>query len=359
MKRIIFLLPGHGKGPVGGYKVVYEYANRLVDNGYNVDIIYPAYCFSNNKKIIYTAVRMFKAILIFLYYGITKKYSCKKWFSLNDGVNERWVWSLAHSLPISDSYIATAMQTAIYLQNHNEIPSLKKIYLIQDFENWNGVTIQEVLNTYHFPFRKIVISKWIEKIVNDAGEKCVLIPNGFDFNYFRKTTEITSRNRFTVCMLYHLSERKGCNDGFRALNIVKLKYPNLKVNIFGVPPRPKDLPDWYHYYQQPNREIHNRLYNESAIFIGTSWSEGWGLTIGEAMICGAAIACTDTLGYKEMAIEGKTALISPIKNAEALAENIIYLIEHDDERYRIADAGNKYIKQFTWESAYKKFITVL
>ena len=77
------------------------------------------------------------------------------------------------------------------------------------------------------------------------------------------------------------------------------------------------------------------------------------------MICGAAIACTDNLGYREMAIDHKTALLSPIRDAEALAENIIYLIEHNDERYRIADAGNKYIKQFTWESAYKKFATVL
>ena len=352
--RVLFLLPGGSFHPIGGYKVAFEYANRLIADDYDVTIVYPAYCFNFNQSRVVAFLRQCKALIRYLVWGLTKKYSGRKWFNLDVRVKERWLWSLACKLPVSDSYIATAIQTSVYLQEHSEIPDKRKFYLIQHFENWVGATIDDVLCTYHYPLRKIVIARWLEKILQKVGEGCVLIPNGFDFNYFQKTCEVSSRNRFTICMLYHMADWKGCTDGFQALDIVKAKYPDLRVNIFGVPPRPKELPDWYYYYQQPDKETHNRLYNESAIFIGTSWSEGWGLTVGEAMICGCAVVCTDNDGYLEMATDGETALVSPVRDVEALATNIIRLIEDDNLRFRIAEAGSHNIRQFTWERAYGK-----
>lgn len=38
--KITFCLPNHNyKSPIGGYKMVYEYANRLVEKGHSVNII--------------------------------------------------------------------------------------------------------------------------------------------------------------------------------------------------------------------------------------------------------------------------------------------------------------------------------
>ena len=72
------------------------------------------------------------------------------------------------------------------------------------------------------------------------------------------------------------------------------------------------------------------------------------------MICGAAVACTDNKGYLEMAKDGETALVSPIKDSKALAENIIRLINDDELRYRIATNGNRFIQRFTWDESYAK-----
>ena len=38
MKSVVFLLPCSATLPVGGFKVVYEYANRLVQDGLQVCI---------------------------------------------------------------------------------------------------------------------------------------------------------------------------------------------------------------------------------------------------------------------------------------------------------------------------------
>lgn len=352
-KRISFLLPGMGEKPAGGYKVVYEYANRMVADGYDVSIIYPAYSFRYRQSALIRWLRMLKALIRFLLYGITGRYSCKTWFDLDERVRERWVYSLAERfVPVADVYVATAVRTSVYLNAYKQISNEQKYYFIQHFENWGEVTDEDVMQTYHYKIRKIVIANWLKRIVEECGESCELIPNGFDFSYFHITTPICQKSKYKVCMLYHLSEWKGCADGFKALTIVKENYPQLEVNLFGVPPRPEGLPDWYHYYQQPDQETHNRIYNEAALFVGPSWTEGWGLTVGEAMMCGCAVACTDNLGYMEMATDGETALLSPIKDVEALANNILRLIGDDELRYRIAENGYRNIQQFTWERAY-------
>ncbi len=40
--KITFILPGPGCTPVGGYKVIYEYANRLAKLGNEVTVVHPA-----------------------------------------------------------------------------------------------------------------------------------------------------------------------------------------------------------------------------------------------------------------------------------------------------------------------------
>ena len=77
------------------------------------------------------------------------------------------------------------------------------------------------------------------------------------------------------------------------------------------------------------------------------------------MQCGCAVACTDNKGYLEMAKDGVTALVSPVKDYKALAENIIKLIEDDQLRHTIAQNGNEFIHEFDIEKSYLKIKSFL
>ena len=83
------------------------------------------------------------------------------------------------------------------------------------------------------------------------------------------------------------------------------------------------------------------------------------MTPCEAMICGAAVVCTDIGGYRSFATDGVTALMSPARDVVALAKNICRLIEDDQMRIRIARAGHENIKQFSWERSVNTLIEVL
>jgi glycosyltransferase involved in cell wall biosynthesis len=273
-------------------------------------------------------------------------------------VTEKLVFSLNYrNITKADVYIATAVRTAMSLKS-NDKKMLKILYMIQGFENW-GVTDEKVYETYNYGFKNIVISNWLAERVRSCGAECTLIPNGFDFNYFSLRKPIEGRDRYRVSMLYHSGKRKGCDDGIKALLIVKKKYPQLTAAFFGVPERPDNLPEWIEYYQQPDKETHNNIYNHSAIYLAPSLQEGWGLTVGEAMICGAAVVCTDTLGFKEMVTDGVTGLISPISDPQKLAENMMRLLDDDNLRKQIATAGNTSIQRFTWDKSLETFCELI
>lgn len=354
MQAITFIFPSPASGPTGGYKVAYEYANRLVADGYRVNIVYAGSIFWAQKTLYYKLTNCVRYVQRLL-----KGFSCRSWFPLDKRVKEVFAFSLNYRhVPKSDIYIATSPYTAMYVKDY-PVESSRKFYLIQDYEKWGNLTDEMLRNTYHYNLQKIVISTWLGDIMKEEKVNYTLIPNGFDFEYFKLEIPIQEKNKFKVSMLYHEMERKGCKYGIEALTYVKEKFPSLQVEIFGTPNRPELLPEWFHYTQCPNKEKHNYIYNDCAIYIGCSIIEGWGLTVGEAMICGAAVACTDNLGYREMAKDEETALLSPIKDSKALANNIIRLIENDDLRFRIAENGNKFIKNFSWDASYMQLLKTL
>lgn len=354
VKKISFLLPSPPSVPVGGYKVVYEYANRMAADGYDVDIVYPCYIRDFRRGPLGNLFIFLKAIVKFILFFLNLKSCRTNWFRLDQRIGERAVLSLWEwCVPRSDIYIATAVKTAMCLDRYS-CGANNKVYLVQHFENWEGVSDEMVTDTYRYGMKCAAISKWLYDIVSIYNSSCVHIPNGFDFDFFCTYIHPSERNRFNVAMMYHKDAWKGCEDAFAALAIVKERYPQLGVKIFGVAEEPEGLPDWYTYFQTPDRDTFNMIYNESAVFIGASLSEGWGLTIGEAMICSCAVACTDNDGYREMAINGTTALLSSVKKPEELAKNIISLIGDDNLRIKLASNGNGYIKSFTWEESYRK-----
>lgn len=259
----------------------------------------------------------------------------------------------------SDVILATSVETDYALNNFKNINDGKKFYLIQDFENWKGNTDEYCYNSYKFPFTKIVISKWLQEKVEQTGNSATIIPNGLDFDYFKLTVPIEQRSQTEISMLYHLDDRKRCCDAMAALKIVKEHVPDLHVSMFGAPNKPENLPGWYSYYQTPDKKVHNSIYNNSAIFIAASMKEGWALPPAEAMQCGCALACTDIGGFTDYAINNETALVSPVYDVHALADNILRLINNRDLRVKIATNGNKFIQKFRFEDSFKLMLGVI
>jgi len=92
------------------------------------------------------------------------------------------------------------------------------------------------------------------------------------------------------------------------------------------------------------------LLSRTSLCVFPTRGEGFGLMIGEAMAAGIPTISTDVGPVPEIITNGETGLLAPPENPEALAEKILYAINHPAEMGAIAQAGRKRIKEnFTWE----------
>lgn len=354
MKRICFVLPTDGSRPVGGIKIVYQYANGLVRRGYEVSIVHTCFMSSSRPPLMQ---KIRRSVVDYVKQTLTAGWRPDGWFPLDPAIRLHWIPVLRPAfLPKADAYVATWWHTAERLAEWKM--SARRLYLIQHLETWGGPE-ERVLATWKAPLEKIVIAKWLAEIAAREGESAAYIPNGLDFEQFGVDLPVEQRNPRQIAMLYHDMEWKGSRDGLQALTILKHRYPDLQVELFGVPEQPARLPHWITYHRNPPQSRLRELYNRASIFVSPSWAEGWPLPPAEAMMSGAAVVATDIGGHREYCVDRRTSLLVPPRDPSALANAVSALMEQDALRRMIARAGNDNIRQFTWARALSAFEEVL
>ncbi len=347
-------MPRDGNKPIGGFKILYEYANSLANDGFDITFLYPAYIRRINSHFITELARKFKAVYRYCKLRISRKYSCKTWFPLCPNIKEIYMWTLPSNVDNGGIYIATAATTAPYLNRYKSL-YVEKHYFIQHFEDWAGATREDILETYRYDMNLITISSWLHNIISSVGRHSYIVPNGFNLKNFRILTPIEERKDNIILMLYHPDRWKGCDIALKAIDLCISTNQFLKVIMFGAQIPPKDILNRVEFHFRPEKDQLVQLYNKASIFVGASLKEGWGLTIGEAMLCGCAVACTDNDGYLEMAKHGKNALVSKVNDVTGLANNINTLVTDKELRYRLSRQAAKDMQRFDIEKSYAVF----
>ena len=80
-----------------------------------------------------------------------------------------------------------------------------------------------------------------------------------------------------------------------------------------------------------------------------SLSEGMPLAMLEAQLSGKPVVATAVGGMKEIAVDGDTALLVPVKDGAALARGVLRLLEDDDLSRKISAAGAAAAEAYTVE----------
>lgn len=347
--KISFVLPGFSRVPVGGYKMVFEYANRLVRHGFQVQIIF----INNNSMNKIKAPFLIKKCLM----SLATHYE-PDWFSLDKRIKKISYYSFDFSQEIkTDVAIATAVETVLPTQKI--FVKARKFYFIQDYEDWN-VSREYLHSTYKLGFKNIVIAKWLKKVVDRYSNiPSIYIQNPIDLHRYLVKKSIEDRNKYTIGMLYHSAMYKGSKPTLESLMHLKRKYPKLKIVMFGTCEPPKNLPNWVKFYKNASQQKTIEIYNEISIFVSGSIKEGFGLTGLEAMACGAALVTTNFDGAKEYAKNEVNSLVVPVKDWDGISEKVQMLIDDDEYRVRLAQNGVKSANRFSWDKAYNKFSSAL
>ncbi len=163
-------------------------------------------------------------------------------------------------------------------------------------------------------------------------------------------------------------------DHFTLLNAfakVLETFPNVILLIAGSGPLQKSIQDKIdelrlnpHVQLLGYRNDVPRLIKTADIYVSSSWSEGLGTSVLEALACEKPVVATEAGGVSEMVIDHNTGLLVPNRNPEALAKAIHYILNNLEEAKKMAKQGRLHIeKHFTVErmvdetvSVYKKLL---
>jgi len=342
-----FVLPSYVPTPIGGYRIVYQYANYLAARGHDVSILFPRFCTD-------TAVPRFVVSFIGkALWAVRLRIAHRPmvdWQPIHPAVKLRLVRDISdRSLAHADAVFATAWDTAGPVARLSASRG-RKFYLIQHHETWSGPEA-EVNATWLLPMQKIVISRWLMAFGERLGASDMIhIPNAIEHERFRVTTQ--PENRDGICALYNHAPYKGTPvlldvlAGFHAIS------PATRVRMFGQGPRGAELPDWIEYHRNPGQDVLvEQIYNRSLVYVSASIAEGWALPPAEAMACGCLFVGTDIGGFRDYAENGATALLSPSGDHDALLRNLCAGVADDNLRRRLARAGTANIARFTWDSS--------
>ena len=91
-----------------------------------------------------------------------------------------------------------------------------------------------------------------------------------------------------------------------------------------------------------------RVIRAGNVYVSSSWSEGLGTSILEALAAGTPVVATRAGGADEMVIPGRTGWLVPVRDPSALGKAIIQCLRHRDDALRMAAAGRRLVEdEFT------------
>lgn len=221
--------------------------------------------------------------------------------------------------------------------------------------------------------RITMVNKYYSKYFKWFKYKTSTIYNGLDFTKFPPIDEFeVKKNNKLPRILYvgRLDEPKDPLTLLKAIKIISNQYPEIELTMVGDGEKYNECVN----YIQTNKLEKNvsmvgwksnvsEYYMTHDIFAMTSIYESFGLIFLEAGYYGLPIVATNVEGIPEVVEQGKTGLLSSAKNPEAFAQNIIKLIENENLRKQMGQAGHeKVTTQFTSQKMvdqYKKIYELI
>jgi glycosyltransferase involved in cell wall biosynthesis len=97
----------------------------------------------------------------------------------------------------------------------------------------------------------------------------------------------------------------------------------------------------------PRKEL-AAVYSSMDLYVCSSLSEGFGLSVVEAEACGTPVVCFETGSLPEVVNNKKTGTIVKEKNEESMANAIIDLLTNDEKRKKYGNEASKWAKKFNW-----------
>lgn len=213
---------------------------------------------------------------------------------------------------------------------------------------------KDLLETYHIKVKQVDVLGGI----------------GLDLDEYNYQPIETIDSPINFLFIGRMLKEKGIHDFISAAKIVKQSHPDVQFTVLGAidPFNPGALQP-----SELDRLISLNIINypgqvdnvqkwiaASHVFVLPSYREGVPRSTQEAMAIGRAVITTDVPGCRETVIDGVNGFLIEKWNPQALAEKMIYFIEHPEDIKKMGNESYKIAQdKFDADKVNKRLINML
>jgi glycosyltransferase involved in cell wall biosynthesis len=259
----------------------------------------------------------------------------------------------ANDVPDADACLASWWECREWIEPW---PASKgaKVYVIRHHELW-GRDDDRVRATYRMPGTKVVIAKWLQRLMADeyGDPGAIWVPNGVDWEQFDSQPR-PRPERPTVGMLYGIVGWKGAETAFEAVRLAQRAHPDLRLVAFGRMPvaREHTPPANFEFHLRPDQALIPELYRRCHAWLVPSTIEGLGMPGLEAAAGHCPIVATRSGGPEDYVDDGVSGHLVPVGDAPAMAEAIGRVLDlPGDDWAAMSRASYAVARRFDWDDS--------
>lgn len=100
------------------------------------------------------------------------------------------------------------------------------------------------------------------------------------------------------------------------------------------------------------------FYKHISFLVVPSVTEGFGISVLEAMAYGRPVICAEGAGAVDLVEDGKNGAVVPIRDIGAIHKAITYFYDNPDEIKRMGENARKTAEKYTWNKIINKYVEV-
>ena len=212
--------------------------------------------------------------------------------------------------------------------------------------------------------RIIAISKNVREVLYKSGvdrSKISVVHSGIDLDKFASLGDVESLYRSfglrradpLVGNIAALAPHKAQDDLLRAARIVVDRIPDVRFLIVGegklkapLLAQRRALRLEKHVLFTGFRTDIGEILSILDVFVLSSYLEGLGTSVLDAMLLSVPVVATRTGGIPEIVIDGETGFLVPPRTPKLLAERICDLLQDENLRRKMGDRGRRIVAKF-------------
>jgi glycosyltransferase involved in cell wall biosynthesis len=208
----------------------------------------------------------------------------------------------------------------------------------------------------------------VEKEYGIPADRIRVVPEAVDSGPFEelRRSPPPRPDRPTILTVARQYPRKDTATLLRALPVIRERIPDVHLRVIGGGPQLHRLMALARGLEitpavtfegavVDGAEV-RRAYFEAHVFCLPSLQEGFGIAFVEAMAAGLPVVAARAGAVSELVEEGRTGILVPSRSPEILATALVHLLEKEDERRRLGEAGPERARRFAPERVAGEFL---